>query len=280
MAVAFAGRTLVLATMHGKEQVLTPKLKQGLGVQCVVLPGIDTDQFGTFSGEVPRTLTVLGTARAKCDYAHRYFDCDLVLASEGTFGPHPAIPFAPSDHEFLLLKDYINHLEITGATLDLNTNYHQSEVTTLAELLDFAFGCRFPKHGLILRSATNSSLLFKGITEESQLIANFEAIIKTGATALVETDMRALFNPTRMQVIGLAADQLIRNANSRCPSCNTPGFAVARTEPGLPCKVCGEPTHTILKEILTCQRCAFDAERLFPHNKKTEDPMYCNTCNP
>lgn len=280
MAVTFADRKLGLATMHGKERVLTPKLEQELGVWCVVLSQMDTDQFGTFSGEVPRALTVLDTARAKCDYAHKHFGFDLVLASEGTFGPHPAVPFVPSDHEFLLIKDYTNQVEITGAALDFNTNFQQREVSTLSELFDFATRSSFPTHGLILRSTTNSSLLFKGITQEHQLIANFDTIVKTGATVLVKTDMRALFNPTRMEVIGLAANQLIRNANSRCPSCQTPGFAVVRTEPGLPCKWCGEPTQTILKEILKCQRCAFSAERMFPHDKQTEDPLYCDTCNP
>ena len=50
--VTLSGRRAVLATMHGKEEVIVPALAP-LGLALSVCPGLDTDRFGTFSGEVP-----------------------------------------------------------------------------------------------------------------------------------------------------------------------------------------------------------------------------------
>ncbi len=74
----FKGRTLLIATKHRKEQVISPILEEALGVKCIVSENIDTDVLGTFTGEVERTNSPLETARMKCE-----------LASEGSFGSHP-----------------------------------------------------------------------------------------------------------------------------------------------------------------------------------------------
>ena len=89
----FDGRRLVVATMHQKEKVIAPILNATLGVTCFVSHELNTDQFGTFSGEIARTLSPLNAARAKCDLAHQHTGCDLVLATEGSFGPHPNLFF-------------------------------------------------------------------------------------------------------------------------------------------------------------------------------------------
>ena len=56
-----------LGTRHAKEQVIAPALAQA-GVR-VVLADIDTDQFGTFSGTIPRAGTQLQAACAKAQAA-------------------------------------------------------------------------------------------------------------------------------------------------------------------------------------------------------------------
>ncbi len=50
----FRGRTAVLGTKHGKEQVIAPLLDEHLGVRVVVPDGFDTDRFGTFTRDVDR----------------------------------------------------------------------------------------------------------------------------------------------------------------------------------------------------------------------------------
>jgi hypothetical protein len=40
----------------------------------------------------------------------------------------------------------------------------------------------------------------------------------------VETDMRAMYNPSRMTVIQNATKKLVEKINSCCPQCNIPGL--------------------------------------------------------
>lgn len=280
MSSFFKGRTLAIATMHQKELVLAPILEKSLAVRCTVPSEMDTDQFGTFSGEIPRNKSIIDTARAKCDFAFLHFGCDLVVASEGTFGPHPAAPLASSDHEFLLLKDYKHGIEITGSTLSFNTNFHQKTLSNSDELLRFAATVGFPSHGVILRAPHDRSIICKGIRDEKVLLECFTQLMQSAESVSVETDMRANYNPTRLSVIAEAANELVKNAHSLCPSCQTPGFSVQASEAGLPCRRCAEPTRSPLKNIFECRQCAFRAEKLYPNEKEFEDPMYCDLCNP
>ncbi|MCB0487636.1 MAG: hypothetical protein KDC99_04120, partial [Cyclobacteriaceae bacterium] len=241
--------------------------------------GIDTDQFGTFSGEIPRHKSIIDTARAKCDFVFLKSGCDLVLASEGTFGPHPASPLIPSDHEFLLLKDFVHDLEITGAVLSYRTNYHQKTISDFEELMDFATSVKFPSHGIILRSCAGD-LIYKGINEGRLLRKCFDEMMRSSKSILAETDMRANFNPTRTDVIKEAASDLVKNAFSMCAKCSAPGFSIQKTEAGLPCQLCGNPTRSALKNVFECKKCGHQLEICFPNHKKVEDPMYCDYCNP
>jgi len=84
----------LLATMHGKEDVIAPLAERFLGVRLQVVDGLDTDTFGTFSRDVARTGSQLDAARAKVAAAFDMLpDILLGLASEGSFGPHPYLPF-------------------------------------------------------------------------------------------------------------------------------------------------------------------------------------------
>jgi hypothetical protein len=62
----FAGRSLVIASMHGKERVIAPGLESSLGVDTLVSDRLNTDLLGTFSGEQPRTISPLDAAREQC----------------------------------------------------------------------------------------------------------------------------------------------------------------------------------------------------------------------
>ncbi len=65
-----------------------------------------------------------------------------------------------------------------------------------------------------------------------------------------------------------------------CPECNVPGFAVTDIKEGLECSLCYMPTRAIKSLIYCCQHCNFTKEVLHPNNKTSEDPMYCDFCNP
>ena len=59
----FEGRKLLIATKHKKEIVIAPILEKELGVTCFVAPDLDTDELGTFTGEVERRDDPFTTAR-------------------------------------------------------------------------------------------------------------------------------------------------------------------------------------------------------------------------
>lgn len=277
----FAGRRLVVATNHQKERVIAPMVESALGVRCLLPDDLDTDQLGTFTGEVERTLDPLGAARQKGRMAMDLTGCDLAIASEGSFGPHPHLFFTPADDEVLLLLDRKHDLEISVRVISTETNFAGTAVGTEEELLRFAAMARFPSHGLILRSAAGQTTgLLKGITTYGQLLPAFHALLATFGSAYVETDMRAMHNPMRMKVIEAAAQKLVDRAQSHCPTCDTPGFGRSDVKTGLPCGLCGLPTRSALADVYRCQRCDHTEERSFPRGLEREDPMYCDFCNP
>jgi hypothetical protein len=276
----FSGRKMVIATMHGKEQVIAPAVASALEVFPFVPKGLDTDQFGTFTGEIERKYSPLETARIKCEAAMNLTDCDMAIASEGSFGPHPLLFFAACNEEWVLLVDRKNRIEITGRKLSTDTNYDYRICYNVTDLLDFAAKSCFPKHGLILRkSKSNSDLIFKGIIEQEELIEKFMFIYEKYGQVFVETDMRALYNPKRMQVIAEATSDLVDKATSFCKKCRMPGFGITASNPGLICSLCGMPTKSILSHIWSCNNCGHSEEKISLH-KTAEDPMYCDICNP
>jgi len=277
----FSSRRLVIATKHGKERVLQPLFDEKLGVKSELAEGLDTDLLGTFSGEIERTLDPISTAKRKCELAMELSGADLALASEGSFGAHPSAFFLPANEEWLLLLDRKNQLEIHARHLSIETNFGGQEFSGLDALEDFAQKALFPSHGLILRNQKDSQVeIHKGITDHSVLFDLGQQLLKKYGSAYVETDMRAHLNPTRMKVIEETAQKLLEKIRSCCPSCSLPGFAAVASEPGLPCSWCGTPTRSTLFQTKTCIHCGHTEQVHFPHGKTTEDPMYCDRCNP
>jgi len=275
------GRNLVIATKHEKEKVIAPILEKELGVKCFTIPNLDTDQLGTFTGEVERKDDPITTARKKCLLAMELADCDMAIASEGSFGMHPSIFFVPADDEFLLFIDKKNDLEIIARELSTETNFNASEIKTKEELQSFAKNANFPSHGLILRKSKNDySEIVKGISDFEQLINSFNYFCSNYGTPYIETDMRAMHNPMRLKVIEKATKKLAEKINTLCPECNTPGFAITDAKKGLKCELCNFPTKSVLSYIYECCKCSFKKEDKYPNNKFTEDPTYCDFCNP
>jgi hypothetical protein len=275
------GRKLAIATKHQKETVLAPLLEKHLGVACFLPFGLDTDTLGTFTGEVTRTLDPLAAARAKCHLAMELTGCDLAVASEGSFGPHPTLFFLPADDEVLLFLDRKNQLEIAVREVSTETNYAQEWLSTEEQLADFAQRARFPSHALILRpSPQRTDGMVKGIQEWAELVRVFRQLKSQDHQLYIETDMRAMYNPTRLSVIAQVGRKLVQRLGTHCPSCQTPGFGITDSRSGLPCGGCGTPTRSTLSYLHSCQRCGFSEEQKYPHQKQYEDPMYCDYCNP
>jgi hypothetical protein len=277
----FQGRKLLIATKHQKERVIAPILEKELGVHCFVNEDFDTDVLGTFTGEIERKLDPISTVREKCLRAMDLSQCDLGVASEGSFGSHPTIFFTSADDEFLIFIDKKNHLEIIVRELSISTNFDGKQIESEHDLLAFAAHVQFPTHALILRKSKESQVeIHKGITDIEVLKNTFMHLQSTYHSVYAETDMRAMYNPMRMEVIKKAAEALVKKIQSLCPECQTPGFGITDSRKGLKCELCGGPTKSTLSIIYTCQHCQFQKEDMYPHNKTTEDPTYCDFCNP
>ena len=277
----FEGRRLIIATKHKKESVIAPLLEEHLGVQCFVPTDFDTDKLGTFTGEIERKNDALTTVRQKCLLAMEEYQCDLGIASEGSFGPHPSIFMAHADDEFLIFIDKKNNLEIIVRELSLDTNFNATTVNCFQNLVDLVKTVGFPEHGVILKITSEEvPTVVKGIQTWELLEESFNTLSAINSQVVAETDMRAMYNPTRMKVIEKAAHKLVEKINSLCPQCHVPGFGVVNIKSGLPCEWCGSPTNSTKSHIYKCQKCNFEQENMFPNDKKTEDPMFCDYCNP
>ncbi|MBC7545565.1 MAG: hypothetical protein H7338_22785 [Candidatus Sericytochromatia bacterium] len=280
----FAGRRAVIATMHGKEAVIGPLLEQATGLRTFPVVGMDTDRFGTFTLEVDRRGNQLEAARAKARAALALTAADLAIASEGSFGPHPQVPWMVSGRELVVLLDPYHGVELVGQVLTTKTNCDQAVVATWAEAQAFADRVGFPSHGLVVRSGAkaDSAVAAKGVADA----ASYEAVIRQALAQagdgriLVETDMRAHLNPTRMAAIGEATRDLLRVMQALCPTCRRPGYVVVEIVPGLPCAWCARATRQPLSARFRCRGCGMEEVRLYPDGATKADPGRCDSCNP
>jgi hypothetical protein len=277
----FEGRKLLIATKHKKETVIASLVEQELKVKVFVPLDYDTDQFGTFSGEISRKKDAIETLKDKCLKALDVYGYDLGIASEGSFGPHPSLFFASADDELILLIDKKNNLEIIARELSLETNFNAEQISTYGELKEFATKNKFPSHGIILKdSQENCTISYKDITSWESLQAAYESLRLNSSSCYVETDMRAHRNPTRMSVIKVATQKLLKKINSLCPNCQIPGYDVEEVISGLPCEWCKQPTNSTLAYRYQCKKCEYSSAQKFPNDKYYESPEFCSYCNP
>jgi len=281
-SIMFRGRHITIATKHGKEKALAPLVSTILEAIPVTCSNIDTDQFGSFSGEITRTGTPIETLRAKTELAYQITGHRKFIVSEGSFGAHPYIPFITANEEWLLYTDLDLQHEVFVRSISTETNYAQQEVQSVDELNAFLANQDFPENGLILIAKEQQVIhqVIKDFQSEEALINVFTTLKEQFQQILIQTDMRAHKNTLRMKHIELTGRKLIERMQSTCPACHFPGFGVTSIEKGLPCKYCQAPTNDILAEHLECTNCQFNTKNMYPLNRKYADPGTCNLCNP
>ncbi len=277
----FKGRTLIIATMHKKESVIAPILERELGVRCKTVPNLNTDNFGTFTGEIERKNSPKATVKDKALAALEMTTESLAVASEGSFGPHPSSFFISANEEMVILVDTKNDIEIRGWYLTTETNFSHQEIKNLSDLEDFEKRIGYPDHGIILKTADGEQKekTWKTFKSSRSFHSKVKELLKNNISITAETDMRAMYNPTRMQAIEFATIDLANNAKSLCPKCNSPGFAISEVIRGLQCSLCNLPTKSVKAYIHSCRKCKYSCERV-KENVTQEDPMYCDFCNP
>lgn len=265
----------MVATKHEKEAIVGPLFQKAF--QWLLLPcsHLDTDAFGTFSGEKEREGTALDALRKKCLAASQLVQADFYLATEASFGPHPECPFLPFYEEWMMLYAPALALEWVEVKRNTHTNFRVATASKWTDLVKFAWETGFPEHALILRQG---DFMEKGIQDWDVLRHHFRQRIKT-APFRVETDMRAMCNPTRQMAIADLTLQLIQRLMLDCPSCKKPGFGLQKPWPGLRCKECHLPTSLAMGTLWSCPFCGYQVEEIFSHLSGA-DPAYCGFCNP
>ena len=278
----YFGREVALATKHGKQKAIARPFKHALGISLVTPEHIDTDLLGTFSGEVARE----GSPREVCERKARMgmisTGLTLGVANEGSFGPHPFIPFLPVGFEVMTFIDDDRGIALTETLLAQKTNYSHRKAVRIDGLDEWLEAVQFPSHALIVKpTGTNGTVgLSKGVDTRIELANAIRraAVISEEGTATIETDMRAHLNPTRMVSIRRLAFKLTRRLATLCPACSSPGWGQNDVIKGLPCRDCETPTHLPLRSVFSCFVCYHREEK--PCFEENASPQFCPFCNP
>lgn len=275
----YFGKVAVLPTLHEKDSVIGPIFHDELGIEIQV-SRIDTDQFGTFAGEIPRTMSQLEAAIAKARAAIAITGIPLAIASEGTIGPNPLIPIASSDFETIVFID--NEQKIL-----IHESYRSSEITTARKIVrpgenidEFLAKADFPNHGLIVRTDhVQPFAAVKGIRDKAVLIQAIQDISLGSGSAVVESDLRASFSPSRMRNIAACARLLARRIASICPQCDAPGWGSVSPIFGLPCADCGSNVGSaVMADQYGCEKC--EHRQVFARAATVAEARFCDSCNP
>lgn len=271
------GRAALL-TQHGKEAAIGAPLAQRLGIAVVRVEGYDTDLLGTFTRDVLRAGTQWEAARSKAALAQQLSGLPWGLGSEGSFGPDPMLGMSAWNVELITWLDEERHLEIVATAAGPETNYRQGWVEDWARTEAFAAAAGFPGHGLVVSPAPDAAPIAKGILDADTLARAVALALARHGHAWLETDMRAHVNPTRMAMIGRAAQQLAERLESCCPRCGSPGWWPQASIPGRPCGECGTPTRLAVAQHWNCGACSFEERRDL--ETAPADPSHCEYCNP
>lgn len=276
----YEGIKILLATKHKKEQAIQKPFEDAFQATIVVPNNYDTDQFGTFTGEIPRSSSAYDTVIKKAKEAASRYGFDYAIANEGSFGPHPSIFFAPADVELIAFVDNKNDIVVIESEMTTETNYAHKDITTADNFADYLEKIKFGSHGLIVRSLDNNTIIAKGITQLEELNLILKSSFKKYATIRLETDMRAMMNPTRMNVINKVAEKLVKRLQQKCDRCKTPGFGKVSVKGNLLCEDCHTETELFQFKVLNCIKCHYQEYFPRPDGLEKADAKYCPYCNP
>jgi hypothetical protein len=273
-------RKLLIVTKHGKNKVISKYFNKEFGLKSYLSSQFDTDSLGTFTGEISRKDDPITTLRKKCLLGMQQEGFDLAIATEASFGPHPNVFFVPAHEELIMIKDLKNNFEIVEKILTTDTNFASKKVNSIKDIKDFCINISFPKFGVILKFQNENETFFKKDLKSLKKIREVYNSYKFDYQCEIETDMRAMNNPKRMEVISKITKKLIEKILNFCPSCNTPGFGIVSSHSGLKCEICTMPTQSTLYFLQQCTKCKYEEKKMYPNQKTFEDPMYCDYCNP
>jgi hypothetical protein len=267
-----------MPTKHDKARLVVKHFNEVLGMQVQEVD-VDTDIFGTFSGEIERVGTPLETAIKKARVGIKTTGNPFAIASEGSVGPDPIFGFINANIETMVFVD--DELDIqVHETIKSNEIVAFTTTTIKNNLEEFLKKADFPNHALIVKP-NNGQGAIKGIRD---LLTLEDAIKKSrdlsaDSHATIESDLRAMCSPSRQKNISAVALKLVQRLSSTCPDCQTPGWGLKSYVRGVECSECGDfSADAIKQEVMGCFNCENTA--LGAVINVTLDPARCMSCNP
>jgi len=279
MSHPYSGIRAVLTTKHNKQNLVAPIFMR-LGIE-VIHHEWDTDQLGTFSGEVPRGKSQSETALIKARIGMSQKSSHYGIASEGSVGPDQALPIINSALEAIAWVDDVNGFGLIEYERGLEVVAVKGIFSKEDEIDSFLLKADFPNHALIIYPEGKKEPIYKGIRDRDELDkAIRECIAKSDkSAAVIESDLRAHMSPSRSAVIVKCAEKLVARLAELCPSCHIPGFGEVAPLRGLACEICGDEVKSAIKGVvLGCVKCDYRIENL--NGREKVGAGNCPSCNP
>jgi ribosomal protein S27AE len=267
-----------MPTKHDKAKLVTKHFNDILAMQVQEV-AVDTDIFGTFTGEIERVGTPLETAIKKARLGIETTGNPIAIASEGSVGPDPLFGFINANIETMVFIDDDLDIQV-HETIKSNEIVAFTTTTLKTDLGVFLKKADFPNHALIVKPHHGTGAI-KGVRTLQELE---EAILKardssSDGEAIIESDLRAMSSPSRQKNISNVALKLVQRLSHLCPQCQTPGWGLTSFVRGVECSQCGDMSKEAIKqEILGCVKCEYTAFGAVIN--VTLDPARCMSCNP
>ena len=215
IAAELEGALVALPTRHGKELAIAPSFRLHLDA-TIRLADVDTDQLGTFTGDVPRPLGPVETAVEKARRGLEVSGLSFAIASEGSYRPDGPMFSGARNVEILTLVGRHWPMPVTEVGVNVESNFDHFTVGASgyrsAAFWDFLETVGFPAHALVVvpHGPVGRPPIFRGIKSLDDLGSAVEQAMAASGVGLahVETDMRAHMNPTRMRAITQLAERL------------------------------------------------------------------------
>jgi hypothetical protein len=272
----YAGHTIVFATMHGKERLAASPFAERLGAAVIAPDHLDTDQLGTFAGDIPRTLSPRMAASVKARLGMQITGLPCALASEGSFRSSLV---GVETTEILLFVDQERGIELVESSSGSSSLPAGRRVETVSDAVAFATEIGFADQGVILHARRGAqTTTYKTIASIETLTELVEHGLERNATLTLLPDHRAHRSPARSDRIRRLCERMARRLTTECPVCGTPGWGITRVERGLPCSLCGNPTSLVAADVHGCGAC--QREERIPRAAAQADPAHCDHCNP
>lgn len=279
VAHPYRGTAVALGSRHGKGDQLGPPFAQVLGARVLTPPDLDTDRFGAFTGEVPRTTTPREAARGKARLAMQVTGSPRGLATEASYGPLAGVG-VPGHEELVLFLDEDLGIEVVEVRRRLGLPGGSLRVREHGADVDrYLTSVGWPAQAVVVRAGPGAPVA-KGVTDADRLRDAIAAATRDSADghAVLEPDLRAHRCPGRRVVLAELGGVLARRLATCCAACGAPGWGRVGVETGLPCRACGTATSSVRADRYGCARCAHAA--VVPRAFDVADPRWCPVCNP